>query len=212
MQYLFVFYIESQNGFLYKSPEPWFNEPFILASCPSAVFHTSETHLLHEYGDLLKNLGLRSSMIIETNDSDEALILRMIIDQVINVVPNARNKPPILQMILKDPEWDALAEVSAPLWSYRASGQKRLDDHLSSMLMQKQVDRLVDMVNDTSSSLSDRFLRDTQQYIESITDEIERIQKESRDLAKTISRARKALHKKLISYAIYLNEDCARMK
>jgi hypothetical protein len=203
VQYLFAFYVETRYGFLYRSPEPWFNQALVREQCPGVIFHCSETHVLHKYGGFMKNLGLRAAMILETHSAEEAVMLRMMSEQIVLPVSGVKSRPPILQLILEDPDWDVLAEISKPLWSHRANEVKRRQDLRTITSLQKQIDRMNTVLEDHSETLSVDFIRNTTTFVNASYDEIDRIKNTSKVESRNASMARRQLQRKLMSYSVF---------
>ncbi len=199
--YLFCFYVESRYGYLYRTAEPWFDTEVVANNCPGAVFHFSETHPIHKIGNHLKNFGLRACMVIEAEQESDAVLLRMLEDQIIR--PGVGKRPPVLQLVLKDPDWEALGKLCEPLDAHRATEYQRRGEHKATMTLQRQIDRMSDTVDDLQDLLSDGYTRQTDDFIMMSYDEIERIKEASKAASKKAAFARRALLKKLISYSIF---------
>lgn len=203
MSWFFVFYVDSRYGYVYREPDPWFNVPLITGNCPDTKFHLSETHHLHRIGGHLKNFGLRTALILETKQETEAVMLKLLLDEIIVNNNGSRSRPPILQLILQDPDFKKLSELCSPLEEIRKGEQKRRHDQKASAMVQKNIERLVMTVEEFDGSFSEEFLQSAETFIGSCNDEIERIRVESRTLSRKAATARRKLQRELLSYATF---------
>jgi hypothetical protein len=203
MSWMFCYYVESRYGYLYRDPAPWFNVDIVAANCPSAFFHCSETHIIHKLGGYLKNFGLRTCLIIETPREDEAVMLRLLGDQLINHNHGTKSRAPVLQLILENPDWNALEDVCQPLEAYKRLEGKRKDEIRATNLLQKQIDRITTTVEDLDGVVGDEYRDQTAKFIEASHSEIERIRSDGRASARTATSARRTLTRKLLSYSSY---------
>lgn len=204
MSWLFCYYVETRYGCIYRFPNPWFNQEAILEACPGAIFHCSESHKIHAIGGFLKNFGLRTCMIIEVQSDAEAMVLRLMDDQVVSMDHSMKSKPPSLQLILENPDMKTLDELSQPLIEYKRGDAKRRSDNRACQTLQKQVDRVVMTIEDLEGSISTEFIEKASAFVDSSLQEIERIRNEGRVESRKATAARKALQKKLLSFSTYI--------
>lgn len=203
VQYMSVWYVDSRYGYIYRTPEPWFNISVVNANCPSAIVHKSETHVLHTYGGYLKNFGLRTALLIEVASTEEAVLLRMLADQIVNQDHGTKSRIPSLQLILENPDWKALEELCEPLKAYKRLEPKRRGDVKGTNLLQKQIDRVNMTIDDLDGVICDAYREQTTKFIEDSYAEIERIRAETRTASRKATTARRHLTRKLLSHATF---------
>lgn len=203
MSWLFCYFVEPRYGIMYRDPEPWFNVKAIMDACPNVVFHTSETHVLHNIGAYLKNFGLRTCMIIEATSDADACMLRMMEDEIVVPQSLSSSKPPSLQLILQDPDFDELLKLSEPLLDYKKGDARRRENVKAITVLQKHNDRTSMALSDLDSSLSSDFLEQATIFMDVSHQEVERLQMQSRIESRKATAARKVLCRKLLSYSTF---------
>lgn len=188
---------------MYRDPSPWFNVQLIQDSCPDVIFHCSETHQIHKIGGYLKNFGLRTCMILEATSASDACILKMLEDQIVATDHGNKCRPPSLQLILENPDFEELQKLSDPLEEYKQGDAKRRGNTKATMTLQKQIDRVMSTVEDLDVMLSPEYMEQAAIFVDNGYQEIERIRGIARSESRKATSARKTLQKRLLSKATF---------
>lgn len=203
MSWLFCYFVEARYGYIYREPSPWFNVNIVTDNCPDTIFHCSETHKIHKYGGYLKHFGLRTCMILEAKTEEDAVMLRMLEDQL--VIPNTTMKAraPVLQLILNNPDYQALDALCEPIDAYKKDEYKRKGDIKATNVLQRQIDRVMMTVEDLRLAIGEDYIKQAGEFVDNSYAEIERIRKVNKSEAAKVAVARRSLRKKLLSYATF---------
>lgn len=142
-------------------------------------------------------------MVIEVQDDADALLLRLISDDIVLPNPVTTSKPPVLQFILRDPDWKALDLICKPLELYKARELQRRDDNRVISSLQKCVDRMTSTMADLEEVLSDTYLSQSREFVDHSNIEIDRLHTSVKTASQEAKAARRALSKSLLNYSVF---------
>jgi hypothetical protein len=201
MTWYFIYYARDNYLHSFHDITACFNQTWLANMCSDTIIHTPESHKLHDVGRHLKNMGMRSSIILQTDNEHEAMILQLMQNEVIH--SNSDKSPPVLQMILQDPDFARLAQACIPLDEIAAEQEYGRDNPQNSNLIQRISLRLAMTVEELGSDLSPKFTGASSVFIDACNDELNRIRETTRSLARRAGNERKKLLKELLSYATF---------
>jgi len=202
MTWYFIYYARDNYLHSFHDIAACFNRTLLANMCSDTIIHTPESHKLHDIGRHLKNMGLRSSIILQTENEHEALVLQLMLNDVIQ--QNSSKSPPVLQMILQDPDFARLAQACIPLEDISAEQEYGRDNPQNSNIVQRISLRLAMSIEELGSDLSPQFVGASSVFIDACNDELNRIRETARSLARRAGNERKVLHKELLSYATFV--------
>jgi hypothetical protein len=202
MNWYFIYYADSNYMHSFADIESCFNQTWLTTTCQNATVYFSENHALHEIGKHLKNAGLRSSLIIQTDDPNDAMLLQLTQDGVIETVLD-KDKP-VLQMVLCDPDFDLMNARVEALKAIRVAQEKSRDEVRHATDIQRINLRLTLAMQDIGSDLSPEFVDAANVFTIACATEMSRIHEDNRILAKNAGHERKILLKTLLSHATFI--------
>jgi hypothetical protein len=201
MTWYFIYYARDNYLHSFHDIGSCFNRTWLANMCSDTTIHLPDSHKLHDIGRHLKNMGLRSAVILQTDNEHEAMILQLMQSDVIH--PNSDKSPPILQMILQDPDFARLAQACIPLEAIEAEQDYGSDGVQNANIIQRISLRLTTTVDTLGSDLSPKFTGASSVFIAACNAELNRIRETSRSLARRAGTERKKLLKELLSYATF---------
>lgn len=202
MTWYFIYYADANYLHSFADIEACFNSTWLANMCSDTVIHLPDDHRLHGIGRHLKNMGMRSAVILQTSNEHEAMMLQLMQNDVINQASDKR--PPVLQLVLKDPDFARLTQACIPLDEIRAEQDHSHDDLQNSNSIQRISLRLVTTVQDLGPSLSKSFEEASSVFVAACNTELTRIRELNRSLARRAGTERKKLLKELLSYATFI--------
>ena len=202
MAWFFCFYITDKVGSCKPDPEKWFNVPLIKSTCPDVIFHLAETHPIHVLGKKLRIYGMQSSLILEVQSDDEAVILSLLGDELLRTQETML--PKILQLVLNNPDFEYLDSISQPMSEIKKEQAHLRNAEQLTAAIQRSTDRLIASINEFDVKASALFQHNLEIFVESCNTEISAIRTESRRIAKESSNQRKILLTALLSYATFV--------
>ena len=201
MTWYFIYYASSNYLHSFEDIESCFNKTWLANMCSDTIIHSPETHRLHEIGNRLRNNGLRTAIILQTENEHEAMVLQLMMNTVIQ--PQEK-LPPVLQLVLCDPDFARLTQVCMPLEELRIKQAQSRDDLQVSNNIQRVSLRLVRTVEDLGTSISPEFTTAASVFVDECSAELDRIQKNGRVIAKQSANERKKILRELMLYATFV--------
>lgn len=194
----FSIYASKKSGYSYSNLSHWLDLDFIQSNLPLTRIIRSG-HPLHVMGSLVKNYGMRSSIILETTDETEAAMIIMAWESFI--LKNGSVNIPSLQEGWAKLDLDHLVELTANTevvpTARSMSNQNTVD------LLKKLGVRIEDSLMDAEYLLSPDFIDQTGIFVDHVSTEIARLQAIN---AKSKSESRKiknAITKELEAKSIF---------
>ena len=146
--------------------------------------------------------------MIEANDANEATILRLLEQSVINDSQFALDKLPKLQLIVTTEDLTILDPVCAELDEARFNQQcSREDTETSVRKVQRMANHINRLVEEMEEKASVAFKRQTTDYANHCLAEIDRYQTLHRHVSKTTTSLRKQLMRAFMPMISYMTDD-----
>ena len=202
MTWYFIYYADAKYLHSFADIEACFSPSWLANMCSDTIIHAPDTHRLHDIGYRLRHMGLRSSVILQTSNEHEAMLLQLMQDSVINQESDKR--PPALQMILEDPDFARLTQASIPLDDVLAEQDNEQAYMKDSFNVLRIGTRMATSVEELKPSVSQDFLDAASVFTAACHKEVVRIQEANRSCARRAKSARKKLLKELLSYATFI--------
>jgi hypothetical protein len=200
--------VNAKYGQTYFNAEECVQVDILNESCENVTVHTGTRHKIHEIGTNLKMYGLGSAIILETDSEQDATILKLLNDSIMNDVKFRNEQRPRLQLIVVSPDFAALDLICQDLEIARHHQQcSREDMEETIRVIQRQADKLVRMIDNLDDQVTDKFKKLTDDYVTSCLNEIEQHAVNHRETAKTSTGIRKQLMKAFVPYVVYMNQD-----
>lgn len=206
MTWYFCYYVGAKFSHAYSNPTEYLNMP-TLESCSNIVVHTN-SHRIHEIGLYLKMYGLSTAIIIETPDVNEATILRLLEQTVINESQFAPDKCPRLQLIVGANDLSSIDTLCLELDEARFNQQcSREDTETQVRKIQRMANHLTRLVDDLEEKASQAFKNNSISYANHCMSEIDRYTAEHKKITKTTTVLRKQLMKTMMPMITYMGPD-----
>jgi hypothetical protein len=208
MTWYFCYYVSAKYGQAYPNPADYMNMTAIIESCPSAIVHASGATRIHAIGNYLKMYGLGSSIIVETSDPNEATILRLLEQSVIDETVFPALKCPKLQLIVSTEGLTTLDPICAELDEARFNQQcSREETETNVRKVQRIANHLTRLIDEIEEKASVAFKKETVDYANRCIVEIERYTDLHRHVTKTTTLLRKQLMRGFIPMISFKNKD-----
>lgn len=173
MKWYYCFYVDAKTGKLFRNYKTLM-KPDALANFKSAKVYDGDSHILHKAGSLIKNHGLRTSIIVELSNETESTLFSLSPDCIFNIPSEIT-----LQAIFEIPDIDELKSIIQPIVRFNSNHIKRKNDNSAIQLIKKQIDRLVSSFCDINDYASDDYKKALSVYVNESKKEIDRINKKT---------------------------------
>ena len=208
MNWYFCYYANAKYGQAYPNPASVMNMASIAESCPTAIIHTSGTHRIHAIGNYLKMYGLGTAIVIETSDPNEATILRLLEQTVIDDTQFDKGKCPNLQLIISTDDLTVLDPICVELDEARFNQQcSREDTEESVRKVQRMANHINRLITEMEEKATSAFKRQTVDYANQCLEEIERYTVLHKNVTRTTTSLRKQLMRAFMPMISHMTDN-----
>lgn len=204
MHHYFIFYADSRQGFLYADESIWFDVEDVLVRAPSATFYGADTHDIHRYGSLMKHYGLRNSLILRVDNEQDAVMIRLTADSLFKEEVTGKHNKPVLQAILRNPDFKYLDSLCGNLIEYKKNETRRRSEAQAALHVQTGIEKLAFTVDAVSDLISKEYLKALSDFQIVSQKEIDRIRDQSKEENIRAKIERKTLMRELLRDSVYV--------